>query len=92
MLQASYKAAEVIGREDAERQVRRELREPIRRWFLSAIGKSTAELTDDEAAVRDLILEARAEGREPSDDDATRIEQATDKAKRRRGLGSGLIW
>lgn len=84
-LRGSLTAAERAENEQAEREARYEDREPLRQRLERAFRKSTAEITPDEAAMRDLLRDAEhrvsvAEGRLLSE----RVRRAED----RRGLAA----
>jgi len=53
--------ADMAAQDEAERQARWESREADRQRLLAAFERSTAKLTPDEAAMRDLLRDAQAE-------------------------------
>lgn len=85
MMQNSLEAAEILHREEFERRMRREERAPILQRLKRTIGKSTAEVTPEEAAVIDLLREERAGRADLTEDQAREAEAVTLRAEQRRG-------
>ncbi|WP_294333300.1 DUF6538 domain-containing protein [uncultured Sphingomonas sp.] len=83
MLESSLEAAEIGYQEMNAREERYAEREPLRLRWRRLVRKSTAELTDSEAAARDIIRDLEAE---LSEAQLRRLEAQTAAAEKRRGL------
>lgn len=85
MTTAELEQAEHAARDEAERDARWEAREPLRRRLESILDKTTLEITPEEAAMRDLLRDAR---QELTIERERRISAVVREAEARRGIRS----